>query len=310
VCGEERITSEKLHGEQGLDLIITRPSNNTVTFSSPNDVNVYPAPTSMEIVDFGDCSGYLKFTASTNAVGAILFRTHGEYDNEDEICGWHSAELLDTSATGEYLGWTGVSGTDIYSIGSNDDVLGNWSLAGDPPIGYIDFSFDNVDGHEYKFGIPMDDCSYGDKFGAKLVYSNDGATAVSNLRMVPFNSSVAPTTHPELEITDVATSTSPNEVTFEMKENETLGVAAQYEIIAYEVPAIHPNSENEYDMWDGSGHKITATAKEQHELDVNWKETTWERLHLHTPDEAITASSMSNSVTLSNSKLQPNKVLL
>ena len=28
-----------------------------------------------------------------------------------------------------------------------------------------------------------------------------------------------------------------------MKENETLGVAAQYEIIVYEVPAIHPNSE-------------------------------------------------------------------
>ncbi len=91
-------------------------------------------------------------------------------------------------------------------------------------------------------------------------------------------------------------------------ENETLGVAAEYEIIAYEVPAIHPNSENEYDMWDGSGDKITATAREQYNLDNSWKETTWQRLHLHTPDQAITASSMSNSVTLSNSKLQPNKV--
>lgn len=304
----EIITSEVMHGEAGLDLTISRPNNNTVTFSSPNDVNAYPAPTSMEIVDFGDCSGYLKFTAATNAVGAILFRTQGEYDNEDEICGWHHAELLDTSATGEYLGWTGVSGTAMYSIGTTDDVFGNWNLAGDPPIGYIDFSFDNVDGYEYKFGISNDDCSYGDKFGARLVYSNDGATAVSNLRMIPYNSAVAPVTDTPLEITDIVTSTSPNEVTFKMKENETLGVAAQYEIIVYEVPAIHPNSENEYDMWDGSGGKITATAKEQNTLDSNWKVTTFDRLHLHTPDQAITASSMSNSVTLSNSKLQPNKV--
>lgn len=312
--GEERITSEKLHGEHGLDLRITRPDDNTVTFSSPNDVNSHPSASNMSIVDFGDCSGYLKFTASSSAVGAILFRTHGEYGNEDEICGWHSAELLDTSATGEYLGWTGVSGTGITTAGSENSVVGSWSIPSSgpnkAPIGYIDFSFDNVDDHEYKFGIHMDDCSYGDKYGARLVYSNNGATAVSNLKMVPFNSEVAPADPGvnDLEITGVTTTTSPNQVTFEMKENELLGVAAKYEIIVYEVPAIHPNSENDYNMWDGSGDKVTATAKEQHEEDNDWKNTTWERLHLHAPHDALTASSMSNSVTLSNSKLKPNKV--
>ena len=332
---EDVYTSQQLHGESGLDTIITRQHDSGVSINMPI-ANSLVKPNNMSIIDFGDMSGVLKLTVPSDVNGLILYRTLNTLDGGSvEISGVGNVVLLDISetqlntttvqpsgyvATGLYTKPAGVGTLTSYNFyGSNNNIA---------PAGYFDLSFNNKSGNDYYFWLSnLENFEYGDSIGVRFVYANDGATAVSDLATRQFfsvNTANAPT---QAKITNV--SELSNKVTFSCSELKQLGTelpyaGTEYHVEIYDVDGVEPNQLNNYNIWDPSGVNVNHNNGIQHQNTVldhyntsgsantnAWKNATWEAEAAKPWKQPITGSSTSASnIVVESPLLSPNKLYM